>query len=82
MGFVPQFQPDVTAAELEVQYQAEAEATAAQHGYDTHALHFQYSRYQFGSLANNWEAADMRRKYWRAYLLACDRKRALSIAAE
>lgn len=62
--------------EREAAYQAEAEATAAQHGYDTHALDFQYRRYQFGSLANNWEAADMRRKYWRALQLAQDRKRA------
>ena len=64
------------AAELEAAYQAEAEATAAQHNYDTATLHFQYSRYQFGSLANNWEGPEMRRKYWRAWLIAVERKAA------
>jgi hypothetical protein len=70
---------------LEIQYQVEAEAIAAQHGYDTHALHSLFTSYQFGSRANNWDAADMRRVYWRAYWIAAERKRAADeqpIAAE
>jgi hypothetical protein len=70
---------------LELEYQVEAEAVARQHGYDTHVLGYLHSRYQFGSLANNWDAADMRRVYWRAYWIAAERKRAADeqpIAAE
>ncbi len=70
-----------TFAELEAQYQAEAEETAAKHGYDTHALHFQFTRYQFGSLANNWEAPDMRRKYKRAYWIAVEREKSQQLIA-
>lgn len=58
---------------LEAAYHAEAEATAAQHNYDATALRFHYGRYQFGSLSNNWEAPDMRRKFWRAWIIAVER---------
>jgi len=62
--------------ERDAAYQAEAEQVARLHKYDTHILRFHYTRYQFGSLANNWEAADMRRRYWNALQLAEERKRA------
>lgn len=54
----------------------EAKATAEQHGWDTHALRYHYTKYQFGSLANNHEAAGERRRFWRALQLAEQRKAA------
>lgn len=71
-----------TADEIQARWDAEAEATAEQHGWDTHVLRFHYTRYQFGSLANNWEARDMRRKYWNALQLAEARKSSFAQAAE
>lgn len=68
----------MTAADIEAAWQAEAEATAAQFNYDATALRFQYGRYQYGSLANNWEAPAERRKFWRAWVIAVERDAAAS----
>jgi hypothetical protein len=51
-----------------------AQESAKRHGYDTAALGFQLGRFQFGSLSHNWEAADMRRLYYRALTIAMERK--------
>ena len=56
-------------------YQGEAAALARIQGYDIGLLQFHYARYQFGSLANNWEAPKMSRLYWDALQIARERAR-------
>ena len=53
--------------------EAEADAAARRHDFDVSALSFQFSRYQFGSLADTDDASRQRRVYRRAIEIACAR---------
>lgn len=59
----------------------QAEAAAQRHGHSVSALSFQYTRYQFGSLADTDGAPQQRRIYRRAIEIACARASEPSLAA-
>jgi hypothetical protein len=61
----------VTAHEAALE--AEAQATAARHGYDVTVLTAQLSRWQFGSLSHSFRAPHQRAVYRRAVAIACER---------
>ena len=53
--------------------EADAEAAARRHAFNASALSFQFSRYQFGTLADTDDAPRQRRIYRRAIEIACAR---------
>lgn len=59
----------------------EADAAARRHGDDVSALSFQLARYQFGTLADTWNAPHQRRVYRRAIEIACARSAADGLEA-
>ena len=65
---------DAARAEVErAALEADADAAARRHGFNVSALSFQFSRYQFGSLADTDDAPHLRRVYRRAVEIACAR---------
>jgi hypothetical protein len=56
----------------EAALEAQAQATAARHGYDVTALTAQLSRWQLGSLSHSFRAPHERAVYRRAVAIACE----------
>ncbi len=60
----------------------EAEATKMADRFDMEGLCFQVNRWSFGSLSAQWDAAKMRRVYYRAIEIKGERSASILIAAK
>jgi hypothetical protein len=80
MQFTPEEQARREAAEKAFEERAQDIATR----FDSDGLTYQVNRWSFGSLSHQYNAAQMRRLYWRAFEIAVARETAqpVLIAAE